>query len=179
MGANKITYYGKVLIDLTSDSVTPETLAEGVTAHDKSGAMITGTMSANTKTYEITLAKASGWVLLTTLDSEVVEHINDASLVVSLVNISPYAYEWYAGSMYIASNTPFGYNGSYPSYGLSCRLSSETACQADHIYYPPNYTKWDTGIGGKGQFTIEGNDYWFRPSDGFIKAGTYRLTFTW
>jgi hypothetical protein len=44
MGANKITYYGKVLIDLTSDTVTPETLAEGVTAHDKSGAKITGTM---------------------------------------------------------------------------------------------------------------------------------------
>jgi hypothetical protein len=36
--------HGEVLIDLTNDSVTPETLAEGVTAHDASGAVITGTM---------------------------------------------------------------------------------------------------------------------------------------
>jgi hypothetical protein len=38
---------GEVLIDLTDDSVTPETLAEGVTAHDKSGAVIVGTMKAS------------------------------------------------------------------------------------------------------------------------------------
>lgn len=36
---------GEVLIDLTADTVTPETLAEGVTAHDKSGAVIVGTMT--------------------------------------------------------------------------------------------------------------------------------------
>lgn len=32
----------KTLIDLTSDTVTPETLAEGVTAHNASGEEITG-----------------------------------------------------------------------------------------------------------------------------------------
>lgn len=36
----------EVLIDLTGDSVAPETLAEGVTAHDKSGAAIVGTMKS-------------------------------------------------------------------------------------------------------------------------------------
>lgn len=40
---NKVVYGGKVLIDLSSDTVTPETLKEGVTAHDDSGALITGT----------------------------------------------------------------------------------------------------------------------------------------
>lgn len=40
---NKIIYGGKVLIDLTSDTVTADKLAEGITAHDKSGAIITGT----------------------------------------------------------------------------------------------------------------------------------------
>ena len=40
---NKVVYGGRVLIDLTSDTVTPETLKEGVTAHDDSGALITGT----------------------------------------------------------------------------------------------------------------------------------------
>lgn len=38
---------GEVLIDLTNDSVTPETLAEGATAHDKSGAVVTGTFSVD------------------------------------------------------------------------------------------------------------------------------------
>lgn len=40
---NKIIYGGDVLIDLTSDTITPEDLASGKTAHDKSGAPITGT----------------------------------------------------------------------------------------------------------------------------------------
>lgn len=34
---------GTVLIDLTSDTVTSETLMEGVTAHDKAGNLIVGT----------------------------------------------------------------------------------------------------------------------------------------
>ncbi len=40
--ANQVIYNGKTLIDLTGDSVTPETLAEGVTAHDAAGNPITG-----------------------------------------------------------------------------------------------------------------------------------------
>lgn len=41
---NKISYGDKVLIDLTEDTVTPATLKSGVTAHDASGAQITGTL---------------------------------------------------------------------------------------------------------------------------------------
>ena len=43
MPINKVEFYGKVLIDLSGDTVTPETLLKGVTAHDKTGAQITGT----------------------------------------------------------------------------------------------------------------------------------------
>ncbi|MGN0456141.1 MAG: leucine-rich repeat domain-containing protein [Acutalibacteraceae bacterium] len=43
---NKIIFAGETLIDLTGDSVTPETLGKGVTAHDKSGAQIVGTMES-------------------------------------------------------------------------------------------------------------------------------------
>lgn len=46
MAVNKVEYCGRVLLDLTNDTVTPETLAKGVTAHDKSGALITGTMES-------------------------------------------------------------------------------------------------------------------------------------
>lgn len=41
---NKIIYGGQVLIDLTADTVTPSVLRQGYTAHDKSGATITGTL---------------------------------------------------------------------------------------------------------------------------------------
>ena len=133
----------------------------------------------NVRTYEITLEKASGWVLLTTLDADVLEHINDASLVVSLANVSGYAYEWYAGSMYICSNTPWGYNESYPVYGLTSREADTDRAQVSYIYYPANYTGTDTDLGGNGTFRISGNNYYFQPADGFIRAGTYRLTFTW
>ena len=43
MSVNKVEYYGRVLLDLTNDTVTPDTLVKGVTAHDKSGAQIVGT----------------------------------------------------------------------------------------------------------------------------------------
>lgn len=41
---SKIVYAGETLIDLTEDTVTPATLKSGVTAHDASGAKITGTL---------------------------------------------------------------------------------------------------------------------------------------
>ena len=45
MGVNKVIFGGETVVDLTSDTVTPETLAVGITAHDKSGNLITGTMA--------------------------------------------------------------------------------------------------------------------------------------
>lgn len=47
---NKVVYGGKVLIDLTADTVTADTLKNGVTAHDKSGAAITGTDTRDSDT---------------------------------------------------------------------------------------------------------------------------------
>lgn len=44
MGANKFEYFGTVKFDLTEDTVVPEKLAYGLTAHDKSGELITGTL---------------------------------------------------------------------------------------------------------------------------------------
>ena len=41
---NKVVYAGETLIDLTEDTVTPATLKLGATAHDASGAKITGTL---------------------------------------------------------------------------------------------------------------------------------------
>lgn len=40
---NKVVYNNNTLLDLTADTITAEDLLEGVTAHDASGAQITGT----------------------------------------------------------------------------------------------------------------------------------------
>lgn len=55
MAVNRVDYGGNTLIDLTADTVTADTLASGATAHDKSGALITGT-AAITTTHSITLS---------------------------------------------------------------------------------------------------------------------------
>lgn len=47
MAVNKVEAFGETLIDLTNDTVTPETLAEGATAHNASGEPITGIASFN------------------------------------------------------------------------------------------------------------------------------------
>lgn len=45
---------GTVLIDLTQDTITPDKLAKNVTAHDKSGAQITGTNTYDADTSDAT-----------------------------------------------------------------------------------------------------------------------------
>ena len=52
---NKVVFGEETVIDLTEDTVTAETLAEGVTAHDKTGTLITGLMKAGGSKYTVTL----------------------------------------------------------------------------------------------------------------------------
>lgn len=44
MSVNKVEYAGKVLLDLTEDTVTADKLISGAIAHDKTGAKIVGTL---------------------------------------------------------------------------------------------------------------------------------------
>ena len=44
MPVNKVIYGGTTLIDLTADTITPSTRLSGITAHDKSGNTIIGTI---------------------------------------------------------------------------------------------------------------------------------------
>lgn len=46
MAVNKVEINGKTVLDLTGDSVTPEQLAQGTTAHNAAGEQITGTYTA-------------------------------------------------------------------------------------------------------------------------------------
>ena len=58
MAINKVIYGNRTLIDLTGDTVSPDKLAQGITAHDKSGAIITGTNTFDSNTSDAT-AKVS------------------------------------------------------------------------------------------------------------------------
>lgn len=55
---NKVIYGGKILIDLTSDTVDPSKLLEGVKAHDKSGAEIEGTCTFDVDSTDATAVAA-------------------------------------------------------------------------------------------------------------------------
>ena len=76
MAVNQVIYGGETLIDLTGDSVSPETLAEGVTAHDASGNPITGTMP-----------KAEGY--------RFVKVASDFNCVRAVKTIDIKSYDWY------------------------------------------------------------------------------------
>ncbi|MFQ9817250.1 MAG: hypothetical protein ACLRX3_03810 [Subdoligranulum sp.] len=58
MAVNKVVINDKTVLDLTSDTVTPSDLVEGVTAHDATGMQITGTRptTSGTDTSDATAA---------------------------------------------------------------------------------------------------------------------------
>lgn len=57
-GVSKVEYAGRTLIDLTNDDVSPDTLLNGVRAHNAAGEEIVGTVKAKTTTATLTV---SGW----------------------------------------------------------------------------------------------------------------------
>ena len=46
MAVNKVVINNETKLDLTADTVSPDTLSKGITAHDKSGNVIVGTMES-------------------------------------------------------------------------------------------------------------------------------------
>lgn len=55
---SKVVYGGKTLIDLTADTVTADKMLSTYTAHDKSGATITGTCTFDADTSDATAGKS-------------------------------------------------------------------------------------------------------------------------
>ena len=56
--ANKVIYGNTVLIDLTADTVTADKILASYTAHDASGAMITGTCDFDVNSQDATVQVA-------------------------------------------------------------------------------------------------------------------------
>lgn len=55
MGVSRIDYNSETLIDISNDTVTPQTLAKGFTAHNSNGEQIVGTMPTSSGSHECTL----------------------------------------------------------------------------------------------------------------------------
>lgn len=55
---NKVVYGNTVLIDLTADTVTPDKIIAGFTAHDQSGAAVTGTCDFDVNSGDATIQVA-------------------------------------------------------------------------------------------------------------------------
>ncbi len=79
MAINKVIFGGNTLLDLTSDTVTASDLAYGKTAHDKSGAVITG---ENTYDADTSDATASDSEILATKTA----YVNGSKLTGSMTN---------------------------------------------------------------------------------------------
>ena len=54
MAVNKVVFGHTVLVDLTEDTVTPETMLVGATAHNAAGEKITGSVDLSAKQDKIT-----------------------------------------------------------------------------------------------------------------------------
>ena len=73
-------------MDLTGDSVTPETLAEGETAHSANGERITGTMQY--KTFYVTIQGADGVYTADKTFAEIIEAYNNGRTIFANVSFS-------------------------------------------------------------------------------------------
>ena len=66
---NQVIVNGETILDLRSDTVTPKTLQKGITAHDKSGAKITGTLTVpgeETRYVELDMQYGSQYIVAST-----------------------------------------------------------------------------------------------------------------
>lgn len=146
MPVSKVIVNGETKIDLTGDTVTPETLASGYTAHDASGSQITGTMTPSSSsdyvtpeaygavgdgttddTTAFTQAIATGKPILLTKKYYVSSSINFTQSVYSYTNaeIKHDGVVTFSGDNTLVSGVTFNGNNSSPY----------VHCTADNVHF--------------------------------------------
>lgn len=169
-----ITFAGKPIAEM--DGAGAVTLKTGGTYCEGD---IQVAYTPRSRTYEITLQKSSGDVLLLELDDDVFTNINDPKMVVSLFNVSGYAFESYSVAFLTLSNTAVAVHSGNPIYGIAVRQGNDTATTIARVTCPANNTDVDIANSNVAWFRLDGRKYYIRPADGFVRSGTYRLTFSW
>jgi hypothetical protein len=174
------------MADLTikyKDNVIAEMDASGSKTLNTSGCYCEGDIQVaytpRSRTYEITLPKSSGWVMLTELDEDVLAHITDDSFVVSMVNISTYEFASYSSGVFVVGNAKQGMQGDNPVYGIILREQSATSTSIGRCYRPAKNTSSELVSGEMLTLRLDGTKYYAKAGDGFIKGGEYRLTLSW
>lgn len=105
MAVNKVVYGTTVLVDLTEDTVTADKLLQGYTAHDKSGALITGTAD---KTEGSVYQDEDGYLVVD--DSESSAPQGNISITAN----GTYDVADYAGASVEISSVPWSWMGENP-----------------------------------------------------------------
>lgn len=184
MPVNKIVYGGNTLIDLSNDTVAPEGLLTGITAHDRSGAQITGTMVAgptNVQYCEINITSAIGGStgshvipVSQSVTQWLADHYNSSGITVNFTSAFQIMQQYsvmssWATDHYVLGVTTYGlaaYNGTSQSTIGNVTIRS----QSDSV-------KTDC----RSNFAIRVNSdgvvsMWFNSAQYWIRPGRYILT---
>jgi hypothetical protein len=167
------------------DNVIAEMSESGTKTLNTSGCYCEGDITVKyaprCRSYDITLVKASGEILLLELDDDVLAHMDDPKMVVSLFNVSGYEFESYSVAFLTLSNTAVASQSGSLVYGVAMRQGTETATTTGRVTCPANNENASPTGGNVAWFRLDrGNKkYYVKPGDGFIRSGTYRLTFAW
>lgn len=85
MMVNKVLFGGETVVDLTEDTVTPETLAEGATAHDRHGEEIVGRLKMGSNVTKVSeLENDAGYITqedIPHIPSKTSELTNDSGFI--------------------------------------------------------------------------------------------------
>lgn len=172
---NKVVFGNQTLIDLTADTLTPADLQSGVTAHDASGAVITGTSTKDSDTSGDTAlvgeilsgktAHARGALLTGTMPNRGAID-EDISAVAQQITV-PQGYHDGSGHVQIdateqakiiASNIKdgveiLGVTGTYTGEGVTAQAKIATPYTTQQVILP------DTGYDYLSQVTVNAISY--------------------
>lgn len=135
---NKVVLGNETLIDLTGDTVTAASLAQGYTAHDASGAPITGTMSGGTEDGHV-YQDAQGYVVLDDESGKTYQTVSKSYTPTESQQTETIT----AGSGYDAisqvSVTVGAISSSYVGSGITSRSSSDLTASGATVTAPAGY----------------------------------------
>lgn len=184
MAVNKVVYAGDTLIDLSSDTVAPAGLLSGITAHDRHGDLITGTLDAgqpNCRYCEIALTANIGGTtgshiipIPDDMKTWLVNHYNTPGLTLSLVPrfqiMNQYSVmSTWATDSYVMGVTTYGiaiYNGTSTSQIGNATVRS----QSDSVKTDAR-SNFAIRVNAEGEVSV-----WFNSAQYWIRSGTWVLT---